>query len=148
MPYSLPAHVLPPSQMTSLSLQVSQVSQHLQEMTRLLKPLLQPLLLQGSSQSVLSSLMAALTPPTSETLSSSAPPPPKTPSNTNLLLLEDTEIGEVGRERRHPDRHFQTPSGGLTPIPLPHPHPASIGAEMTPTSPVQLSFIDEERPTV
>ncbi|XP_029613196.1 potassium voltage-gated channel subfamily H member 3 [Salmo trutta] len=139
-------------EMTSLSLQVSQVSQDLQEMTRLLKPLLQPLLLQGSSQSILSSLMAALTPPTSETLSSSTPPPPKTPSNTNLLLLEDTEIGEVGGEvggeRRHLDCHFQTPSGGLTPIPLPHPHPASIGAEMTPTSPVQLSFIDEERTTV
>ncbi|XP_045062336.1 potassium voltage-gated channel subfamily H member 8, partial [Coregonus clupeaformis] len=132
-------------EMTSLSLQVSQVSQDLQELTRLLKPLLQPVLLQGSSQSVLSSLMAALTPPTSVTLSSAAPPTPTPPSNTTLLLLEDTEIGG---QRRHPDRRFQTPSRGLTTIPLPHPHSASIGAELTSTSPVQLSFIDEDRPTV
>ncbi|KAJ8003943.1 hypothetical protein DPEC_G00153650 [Dallia pectoralis] len=116
-------------EMTGLSHQVSQVVRDLQEMTQLLRPLLQPLL-QCSSQSVLSSLMAALTPPTA---GSHAPLPTPHPSDPASACVKDPEMW---RERRHSEPDLKTPYGRV-----PYIH-------STPTGPVQLSFIDEERPVI
>ncbi|XP_028972359.1 potassium voltage-gated channel subfamily H member 3 [Esox lucius] len=122
-------------EMTSLSHQVSQVVHDLQEMTQLLRPLLQPL--QCPSQSVLSSLMAALSPPT---ISGHAPPPDTRPFDSTSPRVKDTGMW---RERRHSDPHFKPPIGGVLPT-----RSASTGAKPSPTGPVQLSFIDEERPII
>ncbi|KAL1022189.1 hypothetical protein UPYG_G00023340 [Umbra pygmaea] len=122
-------------EMTSLSHQVSQVVQDLQDLTRLLRPLLQPL--QCSSQSVLSSFMAALNP---TTVDSPSPAPAMPPSDSNSPRMKDTE---KYWERRHSDPQFQTMPGGLPPV-----RSVSIGAKPTPAGLVQLSFIDEERPVI
>ncbi|KAG7232014.1 hypothetical protein INR49_009984, partial [Caranx melampygus] len=134
---SVEAHV---AQMNSLSKQVSKLSQELQEMTRLLKPLLQS----APPQPILMSMTPNLTPPPSSAthLSSSTclvAPPPAPPSHGSdvhsLLDSGDTDAVDLPAASSPPPTH----PNGLTR--LPHsPPPTPVYLRDPPLPPVTGSF--------